>query len=54
MLNPKPYDNCGGCKLYLSNCHCLCHVSIEAPGYHEIIYSTNDMENSPIIKEPFE
>lgn len=51
MLNPKPIPSCGGCKLYKEQCHCLCHVSIECPGYHEIIYAGNEMEKSSFFKK---
>jgi|APSaa5957512535_1039671.scaffolds.fasta_scaffold02410_13 hypothetical protein len=49
-LNPKPFQNCGGCKLYENQCHCLCHVSISCPGYHEIIYHSGPMKRAGFIR----
>ena len=48
-INPKPFDNCGGCKLYENKCHCLCHNEIDCPGYHEIIYQSGEIERSNFI-----
>lgn len=47
-MNPKPFVNCNGCKKYLDNCHCLCHNSIDAPGYHEIVYGTLEISKNSI------
>jgi hypothetical protein len=47
-MNPKPFENCGGCKLYKEKCHCLCHSTITAGGYHEIIYNSGP---GPLVVE---
>lgn len=38
MLNLKPSDKCGACRLYKEKCHCLCHVRDIVGGFHEILY----------------
>jgi len=53
MLSPKPSKNCGGCALYGSSCHCLCHVSIEMGGFHEIVYQSKEMKKSNLFQKLF-
>ena len=52
-MNPKPFKNCGGCKDFKEKCHCLCHVELNCPGYHEIIYGSGELQRSGFIMRLF-